>query len=205
MEISGKLCRLNWWIKRVKNGTLKVIGETCCPISSLHYSALKMRYGKLIRNLYFAIWSLPEQDIRLEVDKSGLVASSLCWNRISIIWAVTHRFWKALPCMIQFPTAPLRVWSRRGSCRAVTNFKRIPILKNAKKNRLLKNTNTPKFYRIPTNFFIIPSKNTGRKFDSFEGAAIIFLFTHGGRKDCTTVAQFLSYFEPCGACYNHFY
>ena len=26
--------------ERVK-GTLKVIGETCCPISSLHYSALK--------------------------------------------------------------------------------------------------------------------------------------------------------------------
>ena len=27
----------------VKEGTLKVIGETCCPVSSLHYSALERR------------------------------------------------------------------------------------------------------------------------------------------------------------------
>ena len=59
-----------------KKSTLKVIEETYCPIGFLHCSALRRTIIKLLPD--DISYMLPEQDIRLEVDKSGLVASSLC-------------------------------------------------------------------------------------------------------------------------------
>ena len=74
--------------------TSRATGVTCCLTNSPHCSALWRQIRWRLEN---QLWFLrriksPEQDMRLEVEKSGLVASPLCWNILIVTFKLPSNF-----------------------------------------------------------------------------------------------------------------